>query len=71
MALHGVVDIVTWQDEEIKNTAARAPWLDDYADKEGIEVAVIVVAEDEDAAMAAAENVLDYSLMLASFSYVF
>jgi len=49
MALPGVVDIVTWEDEDIKKlpTKPRA-WLDDYADKEGIEVAIIVVAEDED-----------------------
>ena len=48
-ALPGVVDIVTWEDEDIKKLPARPrPWLDDYADREGIEVAVIVVAEDED-----------------------
>ena len=49
MALPGVVDIVTWEDEDIKKLRPQGrPWLDDYADKEGIEVAVIVVAEDED-----------------------
>ena len=47
--LQGVVDIVTWEDEDIKNLRpAGRPWLDDYADKEGVEVAVIVVAESED-----------------------
>jgi len=48
-SLPGVVDIVTWEDEDIKNLpSGPRPWLDDYADKEGIEVAIIVVAEDED-----------------------
>ncbi|MCL2124868.1 MAG: molybdopterin-dependent oxidoreductase [Oscillospiraceae bacterium] len=48
-ALPGVVDIVTWEDEDIKSLRpVGRPWLDDYADKEGIEVAVIVVAENED-----------------------
>jgi len=48
-ALRGVVDIVTWEDEDIKNLRPEGrPWLDDYADKEGVEVAVIVVAENED-----------------------
>ena len=48
-ALPGVVDIVTWEDDDIKNLKPDGrPWLDNYADKEGIEVAVIVVAEDED-----------------------
>ena len=48
-ALPGVVDIVTWEDEDIKNLKPEGrPWLDDYADKEGLEVAVIVVAETED-----------------------
>ena len=54
-ALLGVVDIVTWEDEDIKNliVGGKAPgvhrrWLDDYADQEGAEVAVIVVAENED-----------------------
>ena len=48
-ALPGVVDIVTWEDEDIKMLRPEGrPWLDDYADKEGVEVAVIVVAENED-----------------------
>ncbi|NLO48573.1 MAG: xanthine dehydrogenase family protein molybdopterin-binding subunit [Clostridiales bacterium] len=54
-AVPGVVDILTWEDEDIKNLksfgesfgAGRA-WLDDLADHEGAEVAVIVVAESED-----------------------
>jgi xanthine dehydrogenase molybdenum-binding subunit len=54
-AVPGVVDIVTWEDDDIKNLksfgesfgAGRA-WLDDLADHEGAEVAVIVVAESED-----------------------
>ena len=55
-ALPGVVDIVTWEDDDIKNLAVsgfgppgpRRAWLDNYADHEGIEVAAIVVAESED-----------------------
>jgi len=48
-ALPGVVEIVTWEDEDVKALRPTGrPWLDDYADKEGIEVAVIVIAEDED-----------------------
>ncbi len=51
----GVVDIVTWEDEDIKNLSAGGgfmgpaqPFLDNIADQEGTEVAVIVVAENED-----------------------
>jgi CO/xanthine dehydrogenase Mo-binding subunit len=51
----GVVDIVTWEDEDIKNLSSGGgfmgppqPFLDNIADQEGAEVAVIVVAEDED-----------------------
>jgi xanthine dehydrogenase molybdenum-binding subunit len=54
-ALPGVVDILTWEDEDIKNLVsygehwgAPRPWLDNLADQEGAEVAVIVVAETED-----------------------
>jgi xanthine dehydrogenase molybdenum-binding subunit len=54
-ALPGVVDIITWEDEELKNLGAtpfsfgkRRPYLDNIADQEGAEVAVIVVAESED-----------------------
>jgi xanthine dehydrogenase molybdenum-binding subunit len=54
-AIPGVVDIITWEDEDIRNLksfgesflSGRA-WLDNLADKEGAEVAVIVVAESED-----------------------
>ena len=51
----GVVDILTWEDEDIKNLSAGGgfmgpsqPFLDNLADQEGAEVGVIVVAEDED-----------------------
>ena len=48
----GVVDIVTWEDADIKNLSsgrgAAQPFLDNLADQEGAEVAVIVVAENED-----------------------
>jgi CO/xanthine dehydrogenase Mo-binding subunit len=53
--LPGVVDIVTWEDEDIKNLGAtpfsfgkRRPWLDNIAEHEGAEVGVIVVAENLD-----------------------
>jgi len=51
----GVVDILTWEDEDIRNLSAGGgfmgpaqPFLDNIADQEGTEVAVIVVAENED-----------------------
>jgi CO/xanthine dehydrogenase Mo-binding subunit len=51
-AIPGVVDIVTWEDEDIKNLSsgrgAAQSFLDNIADQEGAEVAVIVVAENED-----------------------
>ncbi|MDR2356439.1 MAG: molybdopterin-dependent oxidoreductase, partial [Clostridiales Family XIII bacterium] len=54
-ALPGVVDILTWEDEDIKNLTGfgehfgpQRPWLDNLADQEGAETALIVVAEDED-----------------------
>jgi CO/xanthine dehydrogenase Mo-binding subunit len=54
-AIPGVVDIITWEDEDIKNLSAGGgfmgpalPFLDNIADQEGTEVAVIVVAESED-----------------------
>ena len=54
-ALPGVVDILTWEDEDIKQLKSFAEhwgpprsWLDNIADQEGAEVGVIVVAESED-----------------------
>jgi CO/xanthine dehydrogenase Mo-binding subunit len=54
-AIPGVVDIVTWEDEDIKGLSSGGgfmgpaqPFLDNLADQEGAEVAVIVVAESED-----------------------
>ena len=56
-AIPGVVDIVTWEDEDLKNLGGgggaftmRPPqaFLDNLADQEGAEVGVIVVAENED-----------------------
>ncbi|MDR0491945.1 MAG: molybdopterin-dependent oxidoreductase, partial [Oscillospiraceae bacterium] len=54
-ALPGVVDIVTWEDEDIKSLKSfgalwgpARPWLDNLAEQEGEEIAVIVVAESED-----------------------
>ncbi len=50
----GVVDIVTWEDNDIKNLSSGGgmgpaqPFLDNIADQEGAEVAVIVIAETED-----------------------
>ncbi|MCL2125600.1 MAG: molybdopterin-dependent oxidoreductase [Oscillospiraceae bacterium] len=54
-AIPGVVDIVTWEDEDVKELGTHGetfgppkPMLDNVADREGAEVAIIVVAEDED-----------------------
>ncbi|MDR0311047.1 MAG: molybdopterin-dependent oxidoreductase, partial [Acidobacteriota bacterium] len=54
-AVPGVVDIVTWEDEDVKqlgagqnNTYMAGALLDNFADQEGAEVAIIVVAENED-----------------------
>jgi CO/xanthine dehydrogenase Mo-binding subunit len=53
-ALPGVVDILTWEDPDLKALAQGgmggppSPFLDNIADQEGAEVAVIVVAETED-----------------------
>jgi len=54
-AIPGVVDIITWEDEDIKGLSSGGgfmgpaqPFLDNLADQEGAEVAVIVVAESED-----------------------
>ena len=54
----GVVDIVTWEDEDIKKLtsggdggflmAAAQAFIDDQADQEGAEVGAIVVAESEE-----------------------
>ncbi len=55
LAIPGVVDIVTWEDDDIVNLKSFAEhwghpraWLDNVADQEGAEVAVIVVAESEE-----------------------
>lgn len=54
-AIPGVVDIVTWEDPELSKLGStpfdfgpRRPWIDNIADQEGAEVAVIVVCENED-----------------------
>jgi len=56
-AIPGVVDIITWEDEDIKNLGggggggSQRPlqsFLDNIADQEGAEVGVIVVAENGD-----------------------
>ena len=54
-AIPGVADIVTWEDDDLKtlNThgevfGPQKPLFDNIADRVGIEVAVIVVAETED-----------------------
>ena len=54
-AIPGVADIITWEDEELKSLHTHGevfgvpkPLLDNIADREGVEVAVIVVAENED-----------------------
>jgi CO/xanthine dehydrogenase Mo-binding subunit len=55
MAVPGVVDIVTWEDEDVKNFkrsggmgGAPAPFLSDVAHEENVEVGFVVVAENED-----------------------
>ena len=53
-AIPGVVDIVTWEDEDMKNLGGGGRmgpsqgFLSNLADQEGAEVGVIVVAESED-----------------------
>jgi CO/xanthine dehydrogenase Mo-binding subunit len=53
-AIPGVVDIVTWEDEDMKNlggggrTGPSQGFLSNLSDQEGAEVGVIVVAENED-----------------------
>ena len=55
-SIPGVVDILTWEDEDIKNLSegggsrggSRQAFLDNIADQEGAEVGVIVVAENAD-----------------------
>jgi len=54
-AIPGVVDIITWEDEDLRRLGANqnstymaGALLDNFADQEGAEVAVIVVAENED-----------------------
>ena len=56
-AIPGVVDIVTWEDEDIKKLSSGGggfmrdrlrAFLDNHADQEGTEVGVIVVAENAD-----------------------
>ena len=53
-ALPGVVDILTWEDPDLKALqqggmmGPPSPFLDNIADQEDAEVAVIVVAESED-----------------------
>ena len=50
----GVVDVVTWDDEDMKRLGAGGPpwelqiFLDNIADMPGVEVGAIVVAESED-----------------------
>jgi len=54
-AIEGVVDILTWEDPDLKNLGGGGMmggpsqgFLRDYADQEGGEVGAIVVAENED-----------------------
>ncbi len=60
-AIPGVVDILTWEDEDLKSLSLGGgfmggppqAFLDNIADQEGAEVGVIVVAENEDICEAA------------------
>ncbi len=51
-AIPGVVDIITWEDEDLKNLSGGrgggGGFLSNVADQEGAEVGVIVVAENAD-----------------------
>ena len=54
-ALPGVVLVLTWEDEELRNLKSYGetfgsprPFFDNIADREGADVAVVVVAETED-----------------------
>ncbi|MDR2664964.1 MAG: molybdopterin-dependent oxidoreductase [Oscillospiraceae bacterium] len=52
-AVPGVLDIVTWEDEDVKKLGAGgfgppAAYIDDTADMENAEVGVVVIAENED-----------------------
>jgi CO/xanthine dehydrogenase Mo-binding subunit len=53
-AIPGVVDVVTWEDEDLKNLGGGGRmgpspgFLSNLADQEGAEVGVIVIAENED-----------------------
>ena len=53
-AIPGVVDIITWDDEDLQSlNAGPVPIIDNIADRMGVEVGVIVVAENEDICEAA------------------
>ena len=54
-AIPGVADIITWEDEDLRKMTVlgevrgtRPPLLDNVADRAGVEVGVVVVAENED-----------------------
>jgi xanthine dehydrogenase molybdenum-binding subunit len=54
LKIPGVVDILTWEDDDIKNLVSGGfmgpgkPFITDYADQEGGIIGAIVVAENED-----------------------
>ncbi len=60
LAIPGVVDVVTWDDPDMLSIGGGfgppEPYLTNYADYEGCEVGVIVVAEDEDICEEALRN---------------
>ena len=54
-SIPGVACILTWEDEVIKSLVSfgesfskKEPWFDNLADREGVEVAVVVCAENDD-----------------------
>jgi CO/xanthine dehydrogenase Mo-binding subunit len=47
-AIPGVVDILTWEDADMKGGGRGGGFLSNMADQEGAEVGVIVVAENEE-----------------------
>jgi CO/xanthine dehydrogenase Mo-binding subunit len=60
LAIPGVVDVVTWDDPDMLSIGGGfgppEPYLGNYADYEGCEVGVLVVAEDEDICEEALRN---------------
>lgn len=66
LTIPGVIDIITWEDEDIMTLSGSSgrsvvPWITNEAEQEGQEVAVIVVAETEE--------ICDYALELLEIEW--